>query len=407
MRLLKGTIRRLGAPAYGRRSLERLSVAAESLLAGDRERLLVVDDFFPCLATAFRVAEFNSILERFKTAVVYSAWPERRAFSEYRAHYPQFAGRVRSFHSARQLKGAAAYVVFLNNIYRFLDNLELARLPFVVELYPGGGFYLDEPVSNAHLERVLASPMFRKAIVTQNVTRDYLLRKNLCPKDRIEFIFGVVAPFDSLGEVAAPRFRYALNKDTIDICFVANKYMPGGLDKGYDRFLKSAAILSRRYSQARFHIVGNFREEDGDITELRDRITFYGHRPTEFFPDFHSRMDLILSPNIPFVFAPGAFDGFPTGCCIEAALCGTAVFAADELGMNEGRLRDGEEIVTISREPDEIAEIVGQYIANPTRLASLAQNGQRAIRRLFSVDAQMIPRLRVLSDLLGGASLSP
>jgi len=115
-------------------------------------------------------------------------------------------------------------------------------------------------------------------------------------------------------------------------------------------------------------------------------------------------MDVILSPNIPFVFARGAFDGFPTGCCIEAALCGTAVFATDELGMNEGRLKDGEEIVVISREPEEIAETVGRYISNPEALASLAQKGQGAIGRLFSLDAQMTPRLRVLSELLGGAS---
>jgi glycosyltransferase involved in cell wall biosynthesis len=222
-------------------------------------------------------------------------------------------------------------------------------------------------------------------------------------------VFGVVAPSDILGEAPAARLRYGLDKNTVDMCFVANKYMSGGLDKGYDRFIASARILSRRYPEARFHVVGNFTEQDSEIADLRDKITFYGHRPTAFFPEFHSRMDLILSPNVPFLFAPGAFDGFPTGCCIEAALCGTAVFAADELGMNEGRLRDGEEMAIISREPREIAETVGEYIADPQRLASLAQSGQRAIRRLFSLDAQMPLRLRVLSELLAGArrSLGP
>ena len=108
--------------------------------------------------------------------------------------------------------------------------------------------------------------------------------------------------------------------------------MPRGVDKGYDRFIATARILRGRHPEVRFHVVGNFTEEDVEITDLHDCITFYGHRFTPFFPDFTRRMDIILSPNIPFMFKPGAFDGFPTGCCIEAALCGTAVFASDELG---------------------------------------------------------------------------
>ena len=44
-------------------------------------------------------------------------------------------------------------------------------------------------------------------------------------------------------------------------------------------------------------------------------------------------MDLIISPNVPFVLASGAFDGFPTACCMEAALSGTAMFVTDELKL--------------------------------------------------------------------------
>ena len=404
-RLAERGFRRLREmPAYCSRAFDDASVVVENFVAQDAERLIIIDDVFPCIATGFRVAEFNSILRCFKSAVVYSSWPDQRAFSEYRACHRQFANRVRRFHPLRQLKGTAAYVVFLNNIYRFVENLERARLPFVFELYPGGGFYLDEATSDAHLSRVFLSPMFRKVVVTQNVTRDYLLRKKFCQEGQIDFTFGVVTPSDDLCEAPTNRLRYGLNKGTVDICFIANKYMPGGRDKGYDRFVASARILSKRHSQARFHVVGNFTEDDADVADLGERITFYGQRPTTFFPEFHSRMDLILSPNVPFVFGPGAFDGFPTGCCIEAALCGTAMFVTDELGMNEGRLRDREEIVIISRDPGDIAETVGEYIASLDRLASLAQNGQRAVRRLFSLDAQMGPRLLVLSDLLAGAS---
>src|ERR1035441_953476 len=119
---------------------------------------------------------------------------------------------VRRFHPLRRLEGSAAYVIFLNNIFGHVEFLEKARLPFVFELYPGGGFYLNEAESDAHLERVVSSPMFRKVIVTQNVTRDYLLRKKFCEREEIEFIYGVVEASDALSEVPGRRVRYGADK---------------------------------------------------------------------------------------------------------------------------------------------------------------------------------------------------
>jgi hypothetical protein len=80
------------------------------------------------------------------------------------------------------------------------------------------------------------------------------------------------------------------------------------------------------------------------------------------------------------------------------------MFVSDELGMNDNRLKDGEEVVIIPSEPEPIAGLVGKYIADPERLARLAQNGQRAVQNLFAIEVQMMPRLRLLSDLLVGAS---
>jgi glycosyltransferase involved in cell wall biosynthesis len=399
-RLLRGGVRRLRrAPSFCRSALARASVVAENLVTPDTDRLIIIDDFFPNLATAFRVAEINSILSHFDRAIVYSAYPDEGAFRKYAASYPEFAKRVRRFHPLRSLKGSGAYVIFLNNIISYLDVLEKAQLPFVLELYPGGGFFLDDAVSDAQLKRVVESPMFRKVIVTQSVTRDYLLRKGFCSDEKIEFVFGVVLLSDTLGQVSGNRARYGLHKKSLDICFVANKYTPPVIHKGYDRFVACARILAKRLSEVHFHVVGTFTEDDVELGDLRDRITFYGHQLTPFFPGFYSRMDLILSPNMPFVFKAGSFDGFPTGSCVEAALCGTAMFVSDELKMNQGRLKDGEELVIITCEPEQIAETVEKYIVDPARLERLAENGTRAIRRLFSIDTQMAPRLRVLSEL--------
>jgi len=380
--------------------LEKGLVVAESIADRNHERLIILDETFPALFTGFRIAEFNSILRHFPTAVVYSSRGFRADFRHYSKVYPGLASRVRRFSSPLRLRGAGAYVVFLNNIIQYIDKIKQARLPFVFELYPGGGLRLDNSVSDANLSRVFESSFFRKVIVTQNVTRDYLLRKKFCRGDQIEFIFGVVISPNVLQDDSRGKARYGAGKQTLDICFVANKYTPRGADKGFDRFIQVAKIISGRNPQVRFHVVGSFTEEDVEVGGLSRNLTFHGHQPASFFPQFHARMDIIVSPNIHSILASGAFDGFPTSTCVEAALCGTALFVTDELGMNDGYFKDGEEIVIISRHPVEIADTIEKYISEPKRLASIGQNGQRVARRLFSEEVQMIPRLRVLSDLL-------
>jgi glycosyltransferase involved in cell wall biosynthesis len=381
--------------------IKAVAIKAENALSRRNQGLVIIDDYFPSLATAFRVAEFNSIFDHFQDAVLYSTSSDRASFAEYAACYPKFTNCVRKFHTSRRLKGSGAYLVFLNNIFGHLENLERYRLPFVFELYPGGGFRLNDVVSDARLRRVFTSSMFRKVIVTQDITRDYLLRKHFCSERQIELIFGVVVLSNILRNDTSKKLHFGIDKDTFDICFVANKYTPRGVDKGYDRFIACAEILTARNPQTRFHIVGDFTEKDIEIREQLQRfVTFYGPRVTSFFPQFYARMDVILSPNVPFEFGPGAFDGFPTGCCIEAALCGTALFTCDELNLNNKRFEDGRDLVIIPRDPERIAEIIERYIRNPEELKLLAANGQRAVRNLFDLEIQMTPRLRILFELL-------
>ena len=89
-----------------------------------------------------------------------------------------------------------------------------------------------------------------------------------------------------------------------------------------------------------------------DVSELEGRIFFYGKQQGEWFDYFYQDKDAILSPNVPDVLAPGAFDGFPTASCTEAALREVAILATDPLQMNEGRFVQGEEIDILPHEAD-------------------------------------------------------
>lgn len=374
-------------------------------------KLVLLDDGFPSRRSAFRIAEYNNYLECWKDATLYStasnftALGEERSFGEvlgdYAALYPRLGGRVFEFHKDLDLGGDLAYFVFLNNAMRFLTNIEESGSPFAFTLYPGGGFRLHQKGSDDNLRRVCSSPGFRKVIVTQKVTYEYLVDGNFCRPEDVEFVYGGVFPFSDAVNQAMPRSYYGKDKDTFDVCFVAYKYTERSLkSKGYDVFAEVARQLSRTHEDIRFHVVGTFDETDIDVGELGDRIQFHGPRTTEFFPAFYSNMDVIVSPNASFVLQPGAFDGFPTGSCMEAGMCGVAVFCSDPLRQNVA-FKDGEEMVIIPRDAHEICEALVHYRENYEQLRDLADRGQQAFTRVFDIEAQMKPRLRILSELLG------
>lgn len=363
----------------------------------DAGGLIILDDYFPNLLTGFRIAEFNEYLERFPTCHVYTSDPKFAANQpEYAQRFPHLAPRVLPWSRYGYLRGRLAYGVFLRNTFEFLPAVEAHRLPFVFTLYPGGGFRLNDDGSDRMLRRVCESACFRGVIATQTVTRDYLIERHFCDPSQVHFIFGGVFPSDVFATGAVRKQYFGQDKETLDICFVAHKYMAGGIDKGYDTFVEVARILAAEMEHARFHVIGGFGPDEIDVSDLGDRIRFYGSLYREEFTALYGRMDLILSPNRPFRLFPGSFDGFPTGCCIEAGLSGVAVFATDPLGCNIA-FEDGAEIVLVPAEPRAIADRVHACCQDPERLYRIAAGGQRAFARLFDLEAQMGPRMKTLS----------
>jgi glycosyltransferase involved in cell wall biosynthesis len=227
-----------------------------------------------------------------------------------------------------------------------------------------------------------------KVIVTTKITLDYLLNNNLCNENKILFIYGVVVNSSITKESDNAIRLIKKNKLSFDICFVAHKYSPEGKDKGYDIFIQVAKQLSKIHDNIKFHVVGNFNDTDIDITEIKLKIKFYNTLETSEFPDFYHGIDIILSPNSSFVLAPGAFDGFPTGACIEAGLNSVALFVTDDLNQN-----------IFFKEGEEIVNKILHYYLNPAKLYSIANNGKEKIQAIYNLEAQMKPRIGILEKV--------
>lgn len=365
----------------------------------------VIDDFFPNLLTGFRVAEYNGLLGHFpglRIASTYGGFDE--AHAQYAARYPRFAERVLRLDPAALAGSHLAYVNFLNNAHAYLPHLQAHRVPFVMTLYPGGGFGLYEPASDAKLTEVLASPLLREVIVTQPVTRDYL-RARAPAALAVTEIFGVVShPLYFDAPQASPRRRFGVHKNSFDVAFVAEKYMPRGLNKGFPAFVRGvqAAIAGAPDVDWRIHVVGGFDRDDWRAelrpggADLGERVVLHGRLETGELRQWFGGIDLVVSPNLPGALHRGNFDGFPTGCCVEAALCGTAFAATDPLGLSEGRFRDGEHYWHLEPGAAAVTAALLALAAQPQRLAALGLAGQARAQDLFSPQRQIGGRIAVL-----------
>lgn len=368
--------------------------------------LLILDTVFPHPRSPFRFHEFHHYLESFPKSKVFTNGEHLSLLSEHRGAdvvvkeyseaYPKLRERVYYAKEAPSfIHGKLAYATFLNNIKRFVDVLEGKNIPFVFTLYPGGGFQIDQEESDSALRRVMGSPQFRKVIVTQKLTYDYLIKKKFCPADKIEFIYGVVTPPMKAKNGTSPKKHYGFEKYILDVCFVAYKYTPRGVDKGYDVFIDVARNLVRMYGDVQFHVVGNFDETDLPVHDLGERLKFYGVQKREWFDSFFADKDIILSPNIPYVLQKGAFDGFPTSACTDAGLREVAILCTDDLCQNI-MFKDQEEIVLIPHDSQQITEIIAHYHDNPYALRDLAQKGAERMREIYSDDIQLKPRKKIL-----------
>lgn len=369
------------------------------------KKIIIFDDYFPNVKTGFRVAEYNYYLNNYPNSIIYSFNPYFDYFyKEYINYYPQYKNRVLKFCDDKNFDQnmescTLCYTVFINNAFNYLPYFEKYNKPFIFTLYPGGGFDLYIKETDRKLNMVCKSKLLKKIIVTQSITNSYILDNRFSPIEKVEFIFGGVTHLDLLNIKMNNKKLYKKDKATFDVCFVSGKYMNKGLDKGYDIFIEVCRQLSKMLNDIRFHIVGGFDRNELDVSEFEDKIVFYGMRNEDFFEEFYKDKDIILSPNLPYKLYPGGFDGFPTTCCVDAALNGTAVFCTDELGLNNC-FENEKHLCIISTDVNEIVKKVNYYYNNPKVLYDLSLEGQSKFKEIFSESNQMEKRIKIIEQFL-------
>lgn len=360
-------------------------------------RVVVLDDYFPRLETGFRVAEFTWLLEHGEVAeVMSSTTPFEEVAAPFKKSYPIAAARVAPYDPTRFSEFDLAYILFANNAIAFLPDLVAAALPFVLTLYPGGGLTVGERGGSDRLDAIYGSGLLRHVITTQPVVTEYLTEHYYDSGVPITEVIGLTVNPSLFRPGAGLRVDYfGSGKPRLDICFVAYKYTPDGADKGYPQFLDIVRGLRAAGVPLRAHVVGGFQLGDLPDADLLDDLRFYPPLATDKLREFYLEMDVVASPNSPNVLGAGAFDGFPTGAAIEAALAGVAMLCSDELNQNRC-FRDGRSILIEKPNADAMARRLLRLFVEPDGVRRVAQAGLREARRYYAPEAQLGPRVAAL-----------
>src|SRR5262249_3971563 len=149
--------------------------------------------------------------------------------------------------------------------------IEQRQKPFVLTLYPGGGFRVNEEWSDGVLERVCRSPFLHRMIVTQPQSHRYILHKYPQIASKVFYLYGGVIPRAAF-ERPNGRKHFGLDKTTLEIAFVAARYTPRGEDKGYDLFIETAKALTRAGVNATYHAVGPWDAAIVPLDEIASRL---------------------------------------------------------------------------------------------------------------------------------------
>lgn len=351
--------------------------------------MLIIDDSFPNKLSPFRYREFMYYFENMDECYYLRGNNGIYDFEEEKIKFQYSNKKIKSFDELDNIK--ICVMTFLNNTYDNLNIIEKYRLPFVFTLYPGGGFIVNDNESDMKLSKIFSSRYFKKVIVTQEYAKEYLINKNLCPAEQIEFIYGVVITDEIINSKIEKKYDSKLN-----IVFVAHKYSEKGLDKGYDLFIDVAQKILEINNNIKFHVVGNWLEDSSKY----QNIEFYGIKESKWLSEFYERMDIILSPNRPFILSEGSFDGFPTASCTEASLKKVVVMCTDPLKQNI-YFRNMKDIVIIDPNIDDIIDKILLLEKDRVFCKRIANNGYKKSKVIYSDKEQLYKRMDIIKKYGG------
>lgn len=373
----------------------------------DKKDLIIFDDVYPRVYGDWRMNEHNHYLRSIPNSIIYTGNLNNnkiKVVANYAEHKLKFLKREKSIEELQvksltyktNINCKLAYCLFFNNIIKLYPYYKEFNIPFAFTLYPGGGFQLFNEHFNKRLQRVFDSPLFKHVFVNMPFVYNYIKEVFGVPDDKITFIY--CGPLEVDYMKLKNNELNPIRNEIIKMVFIAQKYSSFGIDKGLDVFCKVAKYFEKD-DRFEFSVVGNFTEDDF-VVEV-ENIKIKGNiLPKDLYATL-SKYDIVISPNRSFILYPGAFDGFPTGSVIHAALSGNMMMVTDSLENSKLlELIDMEDLVLISDRPSDIVQKLIYFIDHPKKIKRIASNGRKKLIAHCDFDNQLSKRLKIIKSLI-------
>lgn len=376
---------------------------------GEKFDVTIIDDVFPYPISPWRNFEYVAISQFFKTRI-YSDGVDKNKFvlsnddfdvlyKEFNLKYPNSLIHGKKLKLFSPLNTELVYLLFYGYLNRYFKHIKKHKCQLIFTLYPGGGFDTQSKLVKNNLREYTSYNRFKGVIVNQNYTKKYLVEKIGVDESKILLVKQImlIEEYYNVNPLINKKW-YNIDKETFDIAFVANKYMDGGADKGFDVFVDFAEKAIELFPFIRFHVVGGFFEDDLRNSELLTYFKFYGFKNFEFFKQFYKSVDLFISPNKPFAIG-GNFDGFPLGTAIEAGICGAVVMMTDYLNENEWFV-DKKDYFNINLGVNIMLEYLIHLINNPKIMVNFVENFNETLFKNCGNDIGLKKRINFFNKLL-------
>jgi glycosyltransferase involved in cell wall biosynthesis len=274
----------------------------------------------------------------------------------------------------------------------------IAGVPVVVHTFHGHVFHgYFGPLATrffVQLERFLARLSDRVVAISETL-RDDLIEREVAPREKIEVIpLGLdLAPFLAI-DGRSGELRTALKMSPRDFVIgIVGRLVPV---KDHNTFLRAAAKVAAKRSDARFVIVG-----DGELrAKLEEQASALGLQGLAHFTGW--RRDLMsIYADLDLIVLSSRNEGTPVSI-IEGSAAGKPVVATKVGGIPD-LIEDGwNGLLVPPQDPDALADSMLKILDNPDLAQTFASRSKERVREKYDI-ARLRTELQMLYIRLLGA----
>ena len=234
-----------------------------------------------------------------------------------------------------------------------------------------------------------------KVIVTSGAMKGEVCGHFNIPHEKVQVIPNAIDLSKYHGDFdrRALRARYGVQPhEKLILCI--GRLVP---QKGVEYLIQAAPLVSQRYPESKFIIVGDGWYRDhlewaANSTGRRWRITFTGFIPDSDLVSLTRAADVMVVPSIYEPFGIVALEGMAAGVPVVASQVG---------GLTEFIEHDKTGVLTYPRKPDSIAWGINHVLSNPDHARWMIQNARETVQRVYSWEAVAKKTSKVFEEVIG------